>query len=97
MMLIFLIKGDRLGVQAIIRNIIDNATKYNKEGGEISISLQHINQELQLTIFNTTENAEIQKDNFLGKSGIGYSLISDILFHIGGHQFFGNVENSLRQ
>ncbi|MCB9309230.1 MAG: hypothetical protein H6567_04115 [Lewinellaceae bacterium] len=89
-----LIKGDRLGVQAIIRNIIDNATKYNKEGGEISISLQHINQELQLTIFNTTENAEIQKDNFLGKSGIGYSLISDILFHIGGHiNFFGNVEN----
>ena len=89
-----LIKGDRLGVQAIIRNIIDNATKYNKEGGEISISLQHINQELQLTIFNTTENAEMQKDNFLGKSGIGYSLISDILFHIGGHiNFFGNVEN----
>jgi tetratricopeptide (TPR) repeat protein len=72
------VKGDRIGIQAIIRNLIDNSMKYSPNSGTIDIGLLCINNKAILEIKNDVDAVAYQ-NNFSKNRGLGLQLINEIL------------------
>ena len=47
------VRGDRHRLRQLLLNLMDNAIKYNQEGGEVVLSLRRIGQEAELNLANT--------------------------------------------
>lgn len=71
-----IVKGDRLGIQAVIRNLIDNASKYAPERGEVSIEMSIDNRSLNICISNDVIAANELSSK---RKGLGLQLIKEIL------------------
>jgi signal transduction histidine kinase len=48
-----LFSGDRLKIQRMLINIVDNALKYNKKYGTITVSLSQVKKSAELRLSNT--------------------------------------------
>jgi len=48
-------KGDEKAIRRLITILLDNAVKYAKENGRISVTLEKQKKRIRLSVFNTTE------------------------------------------
>ena len=54
-------KGDEKAIRRLITILLDNAVKYAKENGRISVTLEKQKKRIRLSVFNTTE--QISKEH----------------------------------
>jgi len=88
------VKADEMGIVQVLLNLIENAIKYNKEGGSITISAQEKNGFIQVDITDTgigipQENLPRLFERFyrvdkarsrqLGGTGLGLSIVKHII------------------
>ena len=93
------IKGDRDSLQRVLINLVDNAIKYNMDGGKIAIAAEAKNQNVYLTVFNTGKGIpkkdlnrvleqfyRVDKSRSLqhGGSGLGLTIVKRIVELHGG-------------
>lgn len=89
-----IIKVDANEIEIIFNNLISNAIKYNKDGGEVSISIKKHNSELKIIVadtgigMNEEETARLfkefsrirnEKTKSISGSGLGLSITQKIL------------------
>ncbi|GAB6065919.1 HAMP domain-containing sensor histidine kinase [Aquifex pyrophilus] len=55
------IKGNRDYIRLLLRNLIDNAIKYNKEGGEVIIGSEKVGDNVLIKVSDTGEGIEKRK------------------------------------
>ncbi|MFP4458039.1 MAG: ATP-binding protein [Candidatus Zixiibacteriota bacterium] len=93
------VKGDRNLVEIVISNLVDNAIKYNKDNGRISIKSDYdehyvtfsiedsgigISEEDQKRIFERFYTADKARSHKVGGTGLGLSIVKKIvLLHDG--------------
>ena len=74
------INADQLKIRQVVLNLIDNAIRYTKKGGEIKINLEKLNSVIRLSVRDTGEGLteKEQKDIFTGfvrgSAGINYFI-----------------------
>lgn len=93
------VKGDRDNLQRAIINLIDNAVKYNHEGGQIKLTASAQNKGVHLSLLNTGQGipasdldrifvqfyrAEKSRSTEYGGSGLGLSIVKRIIELHGG-------------
>ena len=94
------IKGDWDNLQLAIINLVDNAVKYNREGGEIRIKVAENKRGVHISLFNTGAGipktdlgrvfeqfyrVEKSRSTQYGGSGLGLSIVKRIIeLHGGG-------------
>jgi len=93
------IKGDREHLQRVIINLVDNAIKYNHEGGKIDLKVSADNSGVHLSLFNTGSGipaadldrvfvqfyrVEKSRSAAYGGSGLGLSIVKRIIELHGG-------------
>ncbi len=93
------IKGDREHLQRAIVNLVDNAIKYNHEGGKIKLKASAKNKGVHLSLFNTGTGipapdldrvfvqfyrVEKSRSAEYGGSGLGLSIVKRIIELHGG-------------
>ena len=103
------INADLTRLKQILFNLTSNAIKYNHEGGEVKIKVEHIEEQNELKI-SVIDNgygipAQLQHKVFatferLGKegspiegTGVGLSLTRDIVHAMNGEIGFNSIEN----
>lgn len=89
-----IIKADANEIEIIFNNLISNAIKYNKEGGEVNISIKKHKAELKIIVgdtgigMNKEETAQLfkefsrirnEKTKSISGSGLGLSITQKIL------------------
>ncbi len=47
--------GDRDGLTQVVSNLIDNAVKYNRDGGHLAVTVETFGEKVFVTVFNTGE------------------------------------------
>ena len=88
----YLVKGDRLGIQAVIRNLVDNATKYSPNQGSIYFELSQDDHNIYLSMSN---ECLIEHNNSSKGKGLGLQLVKEILeFNYGEVLYLGNKNNT---
>ncbi len=93
------IKGDWDNLQRAIINLVDNAVKYNHEGGKISIKVSENKRGMHISLFNTGAGipktdlsrvfeqfyrVEKSRSTQYGGSGLGLSIVKRIIELHGG-------------
>jgi len=93
------VKGDREHLQRVFINLIDNAIKYNHEGGKIEFKVSVKNGGVQISLFNTGTGipapdlarvfepfyrVEKSRSAEYGGSGLGLSIVKRIIELHGG-------------
>lgn len=88
------VKADRLKIQQVLVNLIDNAIKYGKEGGKTTISIFHLIDQVLIEV--TDNGLGIEEKNIsrvferffrtdksrsrdIGGSGLGLSIVKHII------------------
>jgi len=94
-----IVKGDREHLQRVFINLIDNAIKYNHEGGKIEFKVSAKNRGVQISLFNTGTGipaadldrvfeqfyrVEKSRSAEYGGSGLGLSIVKRIIELHGG-------------
>ena len=49
------VHGDRDGLTQVVSNLIDNAVKYNRDGGHLAVTVEKFGEKVFVTVFNTGE------------------------------------------
>lgn len=49
------VQGDRDGLTQVVANLIDNAVKYNRDGGHLAVTVERFGEKVFVTVFNTGE------------------------------------------
>jgi len=103
-----LITGDKEKIRLVIQNLLENAIKYNKDGGKINILLEENESEIKFSIEDTGvglpagENKRIFDKFFRGSnvvkmetegSGLGLFICKNIIESHGGKIWFKSEEN----
>jgi signal transduction histidine kinase len=93
------VRADVFAMERVLSNLVSNAVKFTKEGGRIVLRLAEresrvvldvaddgvgIDDELRLRLFGRFERARSSKTNGVGGSGIGLSLVKDLVEGHGG-------------
>jgi len=93
------VSGDAVMLRRVALNLVDNAVKFNREGGEVSLDLQAeggdvvlavsntgagIPAERQGTLFQRFYRADSGRNRDTGGSGLGLSLCREIVTALGG-------------
>ncbi|WP_425101548.1 sensor histidine kinase N-terminal domain-containing protein [Tropicibacter sp. S64] len=91
------IAADRLLIETVIRNLIDNAIKYSSEFGEVSITLERTDTQAVLTVADTGRGLAGLRLDALGKrferggnvadvvgSGLGLAIVTEVAAAYGG-------------
>jgi signal transduction histidine kinase len=93
------VKADRENLQRVIINLVDNAIKYNHEGGKIELKVSAENRGVQISLFNTGRGipaadlehvfeqfyrVEKSRSAEYGGSGLGLSIVKRIIELHGG-------------
>jgi len=93
------IKGDREHLQRVFINLVDNAVKYNQEGGKIELKVAVKNSGVHISLFNTGTGipaadldrvfeqfyrVEKSRSAEYGGSGLGLSIVKRIIELHGG-------------
>jgi len=93
------VKGDREHLQRVFINLIDNAVKYNQEGGKIRLDVSAKNKGVYMSLFNTGAGipamdldrvfvqfyrVEKSRSTAYGGSGLGLSIVKRIIELHGG-------------
>lgn len=90
-----LVSGDRIGIQAVIRNLIDNCVKYSPTKGNINIEITTDKDYAYFEIQNKTLKPDEQTFGLQGNKGMGINIIKDILNYNYGHLKFSGIQNDL--
>ncbi len=77
--------GDRLGIQAVIRNLVDNASKYAPEGSDVFIEMQ---QDDKSVYFQISNESVVQQKEGIKRKGLGLQLVKEILEYNQGEVVF---------
>jgi len=93
------VRGDKDELQRVLINLVDNAIKYNRDGGEIRIKASKDDQGVHLSLFNTGRGIpkadldkvfeqfyRVEKSRSLryGGSGLGLTIVKRIVELHGG-------------
>jgi len=93
------VRGDKDELQRVLINLVDNAIKYNRDGGEIRIKASKADQRVRLSLFNTGRGIpkadldkvfeqfyRVEKSRSLryGGSGLGLTIVKRIVELHGG-------------
>jgi signal transduction histidine kinase len=102
------VHGDTHLLRRVLLNLIDNAVRYNREGGEVWLSLHRENADAVLTVANTgsgiprDRHADLfqrffrlnaDRNRGTGGSGLGLSLCREIAVAHGGRIELGRSDN----
>ncbi len=102
------LKSDRIRLQQILLNLLSNAVKYNRDGGKVTFSYEHLNDDrLRIMLKDTGHGipADKQVDLFepfcrLGReageiegSGIGLTITKQLVELLGGFIDFESTED----
>lgn len=96
-----IVQGDEAGLRAVFANLISNAIKYNREGGEVRLTTRHMNDDwLRVEvvdtgvgipdeelphIFNRYYRIKAATHERPHGSGLGLALVEYIVHQHGGH------------
>ena len=93
------VKGDWDKLFLLLKNLVDNAIKYNKEGGKVEVKAKRENQYVQLQvqdtgigipkeqlpfIFERFYRVDPSRSRNLGGTGLGLSIVKHIALSHGG-------------
>jgi signal transduction histidine kinase len=93
------VKGDALSLKQAISNVIDNAIRYNRPGGQVNISTQIENGQLNIQvqdsgigiskadqkhIFDRFYRVDKSRSRAQGGSGLGLAIVKEIIEDHGG-------------
>ena len=92
----FVISGEQHKIERVIQNLIDNASQYGLSNGNITVSLEEVNQLIRLSVSNDGNPIpDSEKENvfnpyyrILGSksfgSGLGLAIVKEIINQHGG-------------
>ncbi len=101
------VKGDWDKLFLLLKNLVDNAIKYNKEGGKVEVKAKRENQYVQLQvqdtgigipkehlsfIFERFYRVDPSRSRNLGGTGLGLSIVKHIALSHGGRIEVGSRE-----
>lgn len=106
------VRGDAVMLRRVALNLVDNAVKFNREGGELRLSLQPegadavfavantgpgIPESRRGTLFQRFYRADIGRNSETGGSGLGLSLCREIAVAHGGSIELGRATADLTE
>ncbi|MEZ4912140.1 MAG: HAMP domain-containing sensor histidine kinase [Saprospiraceae bacterium] len=92
-----IIAGDRIGIQAVIRNLVDNSVKYSPLDGDIEIEISRDDNYAYFEIKNKTMKPDEQSLGLYGKKGMGINIIKEILnYNLGDLKFAGYQDDMFK-
>lgn len=86
-----IVKGDRLGIQAVIRNLVDNASKYAPEDSDVFVEMTQADNNVY---FQITNECLPKPDVSTHRKGQGLFLVKEILEYNEGKIVFMGYEDS---
>jgi len=92
--------SDRRGVYRVLTNLVDNAIKYNHEGGKVEIAARRYGDEVVVEVADTGEGIPLNELKSVlhrfyrvdrartpgrGGLGLGLAIVKHLVKHMGGH------------
>lgn len=87
--------GDRIGIQAIIRNLVDNCVKYSPSNGNINIVITSDQDWVYFETQNKTLKPGEQTFGLQGNKGMGINIIKEILNYNHGDLKFAGYQDDM--